>query len=279
MRIGIDSYSYHRLFGELRPGEAAPARSFADSREVVAHARSLAVEGVSLETCYLDPPEVLDVDALRDAAGPVGLVVAWGHRHGLEYGANEAAVDDLLRWIELAARLGCRLVRCVAASPPFRGVEPVEEQIARTVRPLANATAHARERGLRVAIENHGDLRARELLELVERVDDDALGVCFDTANAVRVGDDAIEAARLLAERTWMLHLKDVEPMANVTDPVAGPRSVPFGEGVVPVAEVLEAVRPSDPLVCVELGQLGPDADELVLVEQGVAWLRAYSNG
>jgi sugar phosphate isomerase/epimerase len=247
----------------------------------VAHARSLAVDGVSLETCFLDAPDVLDVDGLREAAGPVELVVAWGHKHGLEYGASERALDNLLRWIDLAPRLGCRLVRCVAASPPFRGREPVDEQIARTVRPLATATARARELGLLLAIENHGDLRATELLELVERVDDDALGICFDTANAVRVGDDAVEAARLLAERTWMLHLKDVESMANVTDPVAGPRSVPFGEGVVPVAEVLAAMRANDPLVCVELGQLAPDADELLLVEQGVAWLRDYasSNG
>jgi sugar phosphate isomerase/epimerase len=280
MRIGIDSY--HRLFGEVRPGETTPARSFAlGSLDAVEHARSLAVDGVSLETCFLDPPDAFDPEALRDAAGPIELVVAWGHRHGLEYGESEAALADLLRWLGIAAELECRLVRCVVASPAFRGRDPVEVQLERTVRPLALAAARARELGLRLAVENHGDLRARELLELVERVDDDALGVCLDTANAVRVGDDAVEAATLLAPLTWMVHLKDVEPMEHVTDPVAGPRSVPYGAGVVPVAEVLRALASSDALVCVELGQLGGGDDELALVEQGVAWLRAYasSNG
>src|SRR5262249_54009778 len=156
-------------------------------------------------------------------------------------------------------------VRCVAASPALRGRAPVAEQIAATVAPLAAAATRARELGLRLAVENHGDLRAAELLELVERAGDEALGVCLDTADALRVGDDPPEAAKLLAAGTLMVHLKDVEPLTPGMDPVAGPRSVPYGEGAVPVAAILAALaaRGFDGLVCVELGQLGPDADEL----------------
>jgi sugar phosphate isomerase/epimerase len=285
LRIGIDSYSYHRLFGEIRPGETKPDRIFRrGAHDVLGHAFALGVDGVSLETGFLEERDELDTAALRETAGALELVIAWGHRHGLAFGTSEEALRDLLAWLELAPRLRCGLVRCVAASPPFRGAEPVAHQIARTVRPLAAAAARARELGLRLAIENHGDLCAAEVLELVERVDDPALGVCFDTANALRVGDDPVEAARLLAPLTLMVHLKDVEALEHVTDPTAGPRSVPYGEGVVAVREVLEelqAARGLEGLVCVELGQLGPDEDEHALVEQGVAWLRAYasSNG
>ena len=60
--------------------------------------------------------------------------------------------------------------------------------------------------------------------------------ICLDTANALRVGDDPVEAAALLAPLTRMVHLKDVEPLDRVVDPVAGPCSVPYGEGVVPIA-------------------------------------------
>ena len=143
-------------------------------------------------------------------------------------------------------------------------------------RAAPQAAARARALGLRLAVENHGDLRAAELLELVERADDEALGVCLDTANALRVGDDPLEAAALLAPRTLMVHLKDVEPLAPGMDPVAGPRSVPYGEGAIPVAAVLATLATSgfDGLVCVELGQLGADADELAMVADGVAWLR-----
>jgi len=250
---------------------------------VLRHARSLGVDGVSLETCFLEPSAELDVGRLRASAGSLEVAVAWGHRHGLEFGANERALADLLDWIDVAGRLGCRIVRCVVASPALRTGGPLGRELERSVRPLTTATARARELGLRLALENHGDLRAAELLELVERVGDDALGVCLDTANALRVGDDPVEAARLLAGRTLLLHLKDVEAIERVTDPVAGPRSVPYGEGVVAVGQVLEVLLADgfDGLACVELGQLDGDVDELALVEQGVAWLRGYasSNG
>jgi hypothetical protein len=59
-------------------------------------------------------------------------------------------------------------------------------------------------------------------------------------------------------------------------DPVAGPGSVAYGTGVVPVEAVLDKLR-FDGLVCVELGQLGSgDDDEREMVAAGVGWLRAY---
>jgi sugar phosphate isomerase/epimerase len=281
LRIGIDSYSYHRLLGGLRPGEAEPPRSVSwGAPEVAGHARALGVDGLSLETCFLGRRAGLDAGALRDAAGPLELVFAWGHPDGLEFGASTRALRDLLSWLELAAELGCTLVRCVAAGPRLRGRAPVTEQIGRTVRPLAAAAASARGLGLTLALENHGDLRAADLLELVGRVGDPALAVCFDTANALRVGDDPVEAAALLAPLTRMVHLKDVEPVDRVADLVAGPCSVPYGEGVVPVAAVLDVLLKAgfDGLACVELGQLAAGSDELELVERCVAWLRAYAS-
>jgi sugar phosphate isomerase/epimerase len=75
-----------------------------------------------------------------------------------------------------------------------------------------------------------------------------------------------------------MVHLKDVEPITAETDAVAGPRSVPYGTGVVPVEAVLDALGRFDGFVCVELGQLGPGDDERALVAASVAWLRAYAS-
>ena len=150
-------------------------------------------------------------------------------------------------------------MRIVVAGPALRGREPVDVSLERTVAPLERACEAARSAGLTLAVENHGDLTAAELAWLLDRVD---AGVCFDTANALRVGDDVLEAAAL--------------PITADTDPVAGPRSVPYGTGAVPVEAVLDALGGFDGLVCVELGQLGPGDDECALVAASVAWLRAY---
>jgi sugar phosphate isomerase/epimerase len=276
MRVAVDTYSYHRLLGEIRPGEDDPGERFArGSLDAVSHCRQLGVDGISLETCFLSAPHELDLDELRDAAGPLELALAWGHPDGLGFGEIPSALDELLRWIALAPRVPCSLVRLVVGSPRMRRSDAVREQIARTVQPLQMAARAAVAVGVQLAVENHADLRASELCELLERVGESSVGICLDTANALRVGDDPLDAAMVLAPFVRMLHLKDCET-PDGSD--AGPRSVPYGRGVVPLEAVLEAVGPSDPLTCVELGHLGAGpVDERALVADGVAWLRAQS--
>lgn len=277
MLVGIDSYAYHRLLGEVRPGEDAPQELFENgSLDVLAEARRLEVDLVSLETLFLDEPGRLDAAKLVDAAGPVELALSWGHREGFEFGANEAALADLVAWLELAPALACRLVRVVAAGPRLVGAEPLERQLARTAPLLQRACAAARAANVELALENHGDLTAAAILYLLERVDDELLGVCFDTANAVRLGDDALEATQLLAPRIRMVHFKDCAPYDG--DLLRGPVSVPYGEGVIPLDAILATLSDTGFAgpVCVELAQLPPgDVDERELVARCVRWLRA----
>ncbi len=148
-----------------------------------------------METCFLDPPGQLDAAALSAAAGDLELALAWGHPTGLAFGRDPAALDDLLAWLDIAVVLRSSMMRIVVAGPALRRAEPIEVQLERTVPMLQTATARAADVGLRLAVENHADLTARELIDLIERVGADNLGVCFDTANAVRVGDDPVEAA------------------------------------------------------------------------------------
>jgi sugar phosphate isomerase/epimerase len=281
VRIGIDSYSYHRLLGDVRPGEDAPQAVFSNgSLDVLAEGRRLGVDVVSLETLFLPPPNALDAVRVREAAGPVEIALSWGHWEGLEFGANEGALTDLLAWLRLAPALDCRLVRVVAAGPRLLGAEPLALQVSRTAPLLRAACAGAREVGVELALENHGDLTADGVLALIRSVDDPALGVCVDTANAVRVGDDPLEATERLAALVRMVHLKDCAPFDG--DLAAGPRSVVYGEGVIPLAEILEALERSrfDGPVCVELAQLpAGDVDERTMVADCVRWLRERLRG
>jgi sugar phosphate isomerase/epimerase len=272
MRVGVDSYSYHRLLGDLRPGEIAPAERLADGgKAVVREVRGIqGVDGVALQTCYLDRtrPETLPAEA-----NGLELALSWGAPNGIEFGRNRQAVDDLFAWIEIAGALAIRTMRVVAAGPALRD-RARERQAA--VAPLREAAARARSVGLVLALENHGDLTAREIDDLLQKVADEGLGVCFDTGNALRVGDDVAAAAEFLGPSIRMVHLRDVEPLEAVRDPVAGPRSVPYGTGVVPLDNVLAVLEGVgfEGLVCVELGQLGPGDDERELIARCVQWLR-----
>jgi 3-oxoisoapionate decarboxylase len=272
VRVGIDSYSYHRLLGEVRPGERAVGGAIATTAELIGEMIAAGAEVLSLETAFLGPPERLDAGALLAAAGDRELALAWGHPLGLEWGQDAARLADLLAWIEIGSALGARLVRCVAAGPALRDA-PTQPRFVSTVRALRRAIAHARAYQVTLLLENHGDVDANELCELLDAVP--GLRVCLDTANAVRVGDDPVALARRVANRVAMVHLKDVEAPAAGLDPLVGPTSVAYGTGVVDLEGVLAALSADPGLpVCVEIGHLGGgDVDERALVRQGVAWV------
>jgi sugar phosphate isomerase/epimerase len=120
-----------------------------------------------------------------------------------------------------------------------------------------------------------------ELVELIDRVDRSNVGICLDIANALRLGDEPSRTNGEAASLVRMIHLRDIEPLENLADPIAGPATVPLGEGVAPLRETL--ARLAEPLaggtpVLVEVGQVGPTYDEFELIISGLDWLRAYRN-
>lgn len=279
MIVGIDSYSYHRLFGEVRDGERPrPGRAWPRTPDpVLEHAVAVGADAVYLETCYLPEPEHVAVPTTTVRTG-----FSWGHpwparHHGLEGGRSWDAELELARWIDAAARHGHDLLRITAGSPASRGVEPAEVLVERLVGPIRRAAERAAAAGVRLALENHGDLRARDILDLFARVDrPDALGVCLDNVNLVRVGDDMIEGTRMLAPHTLLVQLKDHE--AGDPTVAGGPVCTALGEGVAPLDRLVGILGDAGftGAVCVEIASLGPgELDELAMVERSVDWLRS----
>jgi len=283
MQVGIDSYSYHRRYGETRPGEAPWRDPWPrDPTPVLAHAREVAADVVFLETCYLPAPEMLP-HALADAAAPASVGLSWGHPwpdgqfHGLDGGRSWGAEQDLARWIDVAAELGHPILRITGGSPASRGDEPSAVLVERLTGPVRRAADRAAAVGVRLAIENHGDLRAADILELIDRVDRPNLGVCLDNVNLMRVGDDELEGTTALAPHALLVQLKDYLP----GDPTVwgGPVCTALGEGTGPLIDILAILDRAgfDGPVCVELASLGDGpVDELAMIRRSVEWLRAH---
>jgi sugar phosphate isomerase/epimerase len=278
VKLGIDTYSFHRVFGDRRGGEDETDRRFPrGSLDAIDIAVRIGAESIALQTCFLEFPSEMGTAELRAALGERELIIAWGHPAGLAFGTAPDAADDLERWIEAAPELGCHLVRFVAGnSSTDRGGRPIEFRAAALERPLEVA----RGCGVVLALETHADLTLPELEALLALIDDPILGICLDTANAIRVGDLPLDATVRLLPHLRMLHLKDVDGLAF--DGPVGPRSVAYGTGVIPVDVILATLAHAgfDGHVMVELGYLGPgDVDEEALVEECYAWLADARSG
>jgi sugar phosphate isomerase/epimerase len=99
-----------------------------------------------------------------------------------------------------------RRPRPVAASRLHHGVIEQMEKVADL---LTAAAPLAADHGIRLAVENHCDSFSEEILWLLDRVDNPAVGACIDTVNALHVTEDPMTAIERLAPRAFTNHFRD----------------------------------------------------------------------
>jgi len=234
VKIGIDSYCYHRYFGEVYPDQKPPAKCMT-MQDFLIRAKQLDVDGVSLESCFFpsyDKAWLNDLKAQLDEYA-FDRVYAWGHPDGLERGKNWDAYADMIASIPRAQAIGANVMRVVGSSLMFRN-ELHGPQIEALIKMFKEAVKPARDMGIKMAVENHIDFTADEILQLLEGVDSEFLGLNFDTGNFLRLLDDPIKGMEKLAPYVYATHVKDLLPDKNFSPTdwffFAG---VPVGKGLI----------------------------------------------
>jgi sugar phosphate isomerase/epimerase len=212
MKVGIDSYSFHRYFGEIYPDQPVdPGVRWDMARDFVEFARSQNVDEVAVEACFFpvhDAAYCRDLKSRLDDAG-LSRVVGWGHPDGLHGGRDREALADLKRTIPMARKLGTQLMRIVACSM-VHVEEPHEQLVRDSIVMLKEAVDVAREYDVTLALENHIDFTSGEILEILEGVGSDNLKVNFDTGNSLRLYEDPVAACRAVAPHIVSTHTKDI---------------------------------------------------------------------
>lgn len=247
MKVGIDSYCYHRFFGEVYPMQKPAARPYTmDS--FLDRARELECDGVSLESCFFPEFGENYLKGLRRKLDQLEFerVYAWGHPDGLEAGGSTKAKTDMLRHIDYAKQIGAPVMRVVGSSLMFR-FAPHEPQLKTLANWFREATEVAAKHGIRLAVENHIDYNSDEILWLIEEVGSEFFGINFDTANFLRVLDDPVEAARKLAPHVYATHVKDLRPVKGVNVREWYYFScVAAGEGLIEVEKIAQVLKDAD---------------------------------
>lgn len=235
MKVGIDSYCYHRFFGEVYPDQKPPEKKMT-MHDFLKCAKELKVDGVSLESCFF--PRKVDQAWYRDLKAQLDdykfdRVYAWGHPDGLERGQNWTAYEEMVAGIPNAKAIGADVMRVVGSSLMFRH-EPHGPQVKALVKMFKKAVKVAKDNGVKLAVENHIDFTSDEILQMLELVDSEYFGLNFDTGNFLRLLDDPIKGMEKLAPYVLATHVKDLMPdkSARPTDWYffAG---VPVGKGLI----------------------------------------------
>jgi sugar phosphate isomerase/epimerase len=279
MKVGIDSYSYHRFFGEVYPQQTPPP-SRMTLEQFLQRAHEIGAEGVSLESCFLPSVDEEYLRSLRRLLDQYHLerVYAWGHPRGLEAGKNERAFQEMLASFRYADLLGAKVMRVVSSSRIYRA-EPHGPQLERLKEWYRQAVPVAERYGIRFAVENHMDYTTDELLGLLEAVGSPSMGITFDFGNFVRLGEDPVEAMRKLGPFVYATHVKDLQVNPGVPpEEWYAYASVPIGDGLLDVPRLLQMLKDAGytGLLAVEIDFLHPayHNDEDAAVVQSVQRLK-----
>jgi sugar phosphate isomerase/epimerase len=228
--------------------------------EAVAAAAAAGYEGVELDVGREAEEHPLFTDAglaaVRAELARTGLAVpsvclgalnAFGFKSTDP--AERARAHGLIRrGVALARTLGAGAVLV-----PFFGGSRLEsaDDVGRVVEGMRGVASAARDAGVVLAVEN--TLPAPENVALAAAVDSPAVGVYYDTGNALAAGYDPVAEVRALGRALARVHFKDFRP---------GQGGVMMGQGEVDFPAVvreldaqgyrdwivLEAASPNDPV-------------------------------
>jgi len=283
MKIGIDSYCYHRFFGEVYAQQRKPAKNMT-LEQFLKRAKELKVDGVSLESCFIprfDAAYLSEIKGMLDEY-KLDRVFAWGHPDGLEGGKNTKACDEMVKSIEYAEAIGAKVMRVVGSSLMFR-FEQHGPQIERLSRMFSDAVKISSKKGIKLADENHIDFNPEEMVQIITNVNSPYFGINFDTGNFLRVLADPVKGMEKLAKYTFSTHIKDlkVQKGASVDDWFFF-SCTPVGDGVVDNQKLAQLLKNAnyEGFLAVEIDFLHPDyrEDEDKAVAQSVKELRRIAN-
>jgi sugar phosphate isomerase/epimerase len=193
LKLSLAAYSYRQFLGGKHPQM--------DLFDFVNLAADMALDAVEL-TSYYFPPDVDDeyLHRLKQHAFVLGLDVSGtsvGNDFSVPPGPERDRQMELVRtWVDHAAELDAPVIRIFAGRVAKGDTEAVA--VARAIEGIRAALPYAAQKGVSLALENHGGITASidQMLALVKAVDAPNFGVNLDTGN-FHTPDPYADIARL----------------------------------------------------------------------------------
>ncbi|MCU1491347.1 MAG: hypothetical protein JWM85_2752 [Acidimicrobiaceae bacterium] len=281
MRLGVDSFSFHRWFGEVNHWESPIGQRWG-IHDLLGYVEGLGIDVLSLQTIHFEDQNTTGLEMLRAELERIGVecIYAWGHRNGLEDGQSPAKLAQAIAAIQAASDLGCRIARIVCGDQNSWSDDPERRalQLAQLRGPISEICREAERLDVVVAVENHADRSIIDVIDLVSSAGSDYLGICLDVGNAARVSDDLVAAVESALPWVVMTHLRDLRIDSSQRDPENWWPCVALGEGDLDIPGVLGALAraPRCDTWLVEVSNVWPGRSELEIVDTSLDYLRAW---
>jgi len=216
--IGLGSFAFKYAFGncDVKPEKPMTVTEF------LSEACSMRFDGVqlceNLNYSSLSDDELLGI---ARKAEKLGLFI--------DIGMNNLNNENLQRHIYISRLLKSKFLRIVIGEDSPYPVRNKDKLILEAEVVLREMLPVIKKSGIKVGIENHFDIRSKDLVKIMEDIGNDNLGLIFDSTNSLGFIEKPEETLQLFSPYLLSIHLKDysvkkVTGGFNIT-------GVPYGYG------------------------------------------------
>lgn len=219
-------------------------KSFADPIRFLEYCRGL---GVGAAQVGLGIRDEAYADQLRSRAEATGMAL-----EGIvALPRDDADLDRFDAELRTARHAGVTILRTVALSgrryETFDSAAAFRRFREQSRHRLEMAMPGAVRHGIRLAVENHKDFRASELLDLLRGLPAETVGVCLDTGNSIALLEEPHEVVEQLAPRAFTTHFKDMAVEESPDGFLLA--EVPLGEGYLDLPRIVTVLRRANPAI------------------------------
>jgi len=202
LRLGIDCYTLRDLDWK--------------ADQLLDYAAKVGADAIQVNLGDLESTEDAYLHKVREHARRIGVTIEpginaisplsgrWNPRR------QGTPTEHLLLGLRLAKALGASCVKCYMGYwGDRRSKTPIPAMMDAAIEALTTVRSQALDAGVKFAVENHGDLLAREVKTIIEEAGPDFVGCCLDTGNPVVLAEDPLLTLEVLGTYTVTTHIRD----------------------------------------------------------------------
>ncbi|MCH6256131.1 sugar phosphate isomerase/epimerase [Puniceicoccaceae bacterium K14] len=224
---GLSSHAYAWAIGlpHYLPTDPMSAYGLLDKAAGLGLRYVQIADNLPLERCY-----DWELRALKTYADRLGIEI--------QVGANTLTTKRLTQYLEIARLMETDLLRFVIDG---NGYTPSNDEVKSMIRPVLPDLESAK---VSLALENHDRFLCSDLVEIVESLGSENVGICLDTVNSMGASEGIETVMKKLGPLAVNFHVKEfaVERMDHKMGFQIFGR--PLGQGQLPVAEVMNYLGP-----------------------------------
>lgn len=262
MRFGIAEASYmQRRYAKLDSNSYPP---FTDSLQMIEHCSSAGFGGVQFSVSGWDASYAKKV---KERVEELELFF----EGQIRLPKDDSDLQRFTAEVSAAKEAGADIIRTVCLSgrryEKFDTMSAFQEFRKKSINSLRLAEPVVRKFGVKLAIENHKDWRIVEMIELLNLIDSEWVGVTLDTGNNISLLEDPMEVVDALAPYAFTVHLKDMAIEEYEDGFLLA--EINLGDGFLDIDKMITIIRKHNPDIRFNLEMITRDPLKIPYLTQG----------